>query len=466
MMREVMQLVRGAALPPLPTVTFALDDCVSAFRFMAQARHTGKITIVMPTYASTLRTDGTHVVTGAFGALGRVVVERLVADGVRSFALLARRAPDSDADAWLQSLSAQGVTCKAFSVDVGDYALVAAVLAEVRRTMLPLRGVVHTAGVNDDGALVTQSVERLRGVMRGKVDGAMHLDALTRDDALDTFILFSSASGVIGWPGQATYSAANASLDQVAALRHASGRTAVSMLWGTWDGGGMATRVDARARRFDATGIMAFAPSEALDLMMAYRATAHDRVMLMRADWRVFAKSRPADAQLYSGIRSTQRTTLSASSVPSTTLLLDTVAALPESLRADAVRDAVMKLAARMLGLPSGARLDATRPLRDLGLDSLMAVELRTAVGAAVARTLPATLLFEHPTVDALSAYVLALLKPAANTELPAPVTRTISADAAAHAGGDVAAMSDGDAEALLLAELAASRTSASRQTR
>ena len=468
MLREIMRLVRTAALPPLPTMTFPFDECPSAFRFMAQARHTGKIAIVMPRLCDALRIDGTYLVTGAFGALGRGVVERLVADGVRSFALLARRVPDNDGTAWLKTLTSQGVTCTVFSIDVGDRDGLAAVLAEVRHAMLPLRGVVHTAGVNDDGALVTQTVERLRGVMHGKVNGAAHLDVLTRDDALDTFILFSSASGVIGWPGQATYAAANAALDQVAALRHASGRRAVSLQWGAWDGGGMATRVAPRARRFDATGIMAFAPAEALDLMMAHRTSAHDRMMLIRAEWSAFVATRPADARLYSQLRTgsvapiASHVTDAQSRVVS---LLDSVAALPESLRPDAVRDAVMTLAARMLGLPSGARLDATRPLRDLGLDSLMAVELRTAIGAAVARTLPATLLFEHPTVDALSAYVLALLQPSTGT------VRTVAAPRAdsernVTVDSDVAAMSDDDAEAMLLAELATSRTSAARQPR
>ncbi|MBC7840742.1 MAG: type I polyketide synthase [Gemmatimonadaceae bacterium] len=468
MLREIMQLVRTAALPPLPTVTFPFDACASAFRFMAQARHTGKIAIVMPASSDVLRTDGTYFVTGAFGALGRGVIARLAADGVRSFALLARRAPDDDGAAWLDSLTSRGVTCTMFSVDVGDRDSLAAALAEVRRDMLPLRGVVHTAGVNDDGALVSQNVERLRGVMRGKVDGAMHLDALTRDDALDTFLLFSSASGVIGWPGQASYAAANAALDQVAALRRASGRRAVSLQWGTWDGGGMATRVAARARRFDATGIMAFTPAEALDLMMTHRTSVHDRMMLIRADWRAFVAARPADARLYTRLPTASVAPI-APHVTDTRArvasLLDRVAALPDSLRPDAVRDAVMTFAARMLGLPSGARLDATRPLRDLGLDSLMAVELQTAIGAAVERTLPATLLFEHPTVDALSAYVLALLQPSTVTARTAAAPRADS-EPTVTVDSDVAAMSDDDAEAMLLAELAVSRTAPPRQPR
>ena len=463
MLRDVLALVDRGVLPPLPTTPFALSECVDAFRFMAQARQTGKIAIVMAPTPGEVRADGRYVVTGALGALGRGVVERLFAAGARSFLLLARRAPDVTDAAWLASLTARGGDVLFAGVDVGDRDALATALADARRESSPLRGIVHTAGVTDDGALVSQHAERLGRVVRGKVDGAWHLDQLTRQDPLDFFVLFSSASGVLGWPGQSTYSAANTALDLVASIRRASGRPAVSMQWGTWAGGGMASRVEERARRFDASGMRAFAPDEALDLMMSLRTAAEAQVLVMRADWNAFATARPQDARLYDAVLSVGAGSASADTppgAPASSLLAEWLM-LPGSLQADAVRDAMTRLAARALGLPVSSHIDGTRPLRELGLDSLMAVELRNAIGAAIERTLPATLLFEYPSVDTLSAFVATLLRAS-----PMPPVGRRDDDGRAPSDVGVAAMTDNEAEAMLLEELSAARFTSPRTRR
>ena len=472
MLQDVIALVGRGALPVLPTTTFALHECRTAFRFMAQARQIGKVAITMPSTPATVRGDGTYVVTGAYGALGRAVVDKLVAAGARHVVLIARSAPSDEARAWVATLVSGGVAVHESRLDVGDRDALAATLDGVRRDMPPLRGLVHTAGINDDGALIAQTAARLRGVARGKVDGALHLDALTRDDALDFFVLFSSASGVLGWPGQSTYSAANTALDQVASQRRASGRPAVSLQWGTWAGGGMADRVTERARRFSAAGMQAFESAEALDLFMALRSAPQARLVVMRADWRAFAATRPHDAQFFAALQpvasaNASPTVAAAASRPS---LITEITALPPSLRADAVRHAITALAARALGLPVGARVDPSRALRDLGLDSLMAVELRNAIGAALERTLPATLLFEHPTVSALSAFAETLLErgaaPGTEPVAPAPTQPASVVADALPTDAELEEMSDAEAEALLRDELAASRANPHRSAR
>ena len=473
MLRDISALVERGELPPLPTMSFDLAHCVDAFRFMAQARHTGKIAITMPVQQDALRADGTYVVTGAFGALGRAVVERLVDRGARHLVLLARRAPVGDALVWRDALVARGIEVITELLDVSDSDAVRDALVRVRVAMPPLRGVVHTAGVNDDGALIAQTAARLAGVAGGKVGGAWNLDHLTRQDPIEFFVVFSSASGVLGWPGQSTYSSANTALDQVATLRHASGRSAISLQWGMWSGGGMVDRVAERARRFETAGMQTLAPTEALDLMMVLRSSPRVQLLLTRTDWSTFAAARPRDARLFDAVSQAApaRAVTSAAPVAAAVSLTAEVAALPESLRADAIRDAMMKLAARALGLPATARVDATRALRDLGLDSLMAVELRNAIGASVERTLPATLLFEYPSVDSLAGYVVSLLRPVAASAVSGPPTsppaRTIRIETAlAPPADDVADLSDDEAEALLREELAASRTSAHRPSR
>ena len=472
MLRAVMALVGSGALPVLPTTPFALHECRDAFRFMAQARQIGKVAVTMPSTQTTVRSDGTYVVTGAYGALGRGVVDRLVAAGARHVVLIARSAPTGDVRDWVARLSTLGVIVREAHLDIGDRDTVAATLDAVRCDMPPLRGVVHTAGINDDGALITQTASRLRGVVHGKVDGALHLDALTRSDAIEFFVLFSSASGVLGWPGQSTYSAANTALDQVASIRRASGRPAVSLQWGTWAGGGMADRVLERARRFSTAGMQPFDANEALDLLMALRSASRAQLTVMRADWRAFAATRPHDAQLFAALRPAGYANVSSAvAAPAARVsLLTTVGALPPSLRDDAIRDAITALAARALGLPSGARVDPSRALRDLGLDSLMAVDLRNAIGAALERTLPATLLFEHPTVTALSAFVGTFLESsapsAAASAVTMPAREPLMLVDAPPSTAELEEMSDADAEALLREELAASRVNPHRSSR
>ncbi len=469
-LREIAALITQGTLPVLPTVSFPLDACVDAFRYMAQARQIGKIVITMPTGTAALPADGTVVVTGAFGALGRAVTERMVEVGVRAVLLIGRRAPDAAAQAWLESLEQRGVRAQCATVDMRDAAALDAALQMARATLPPLRGVVHAAGVTDDGVLTEQTVARLDGVLGGKLTGAEHLDRLTRTDPLDFFVLFSSASGVLGWPGQTTYAAANAGLDQVASRRRASGRPAVSLAWGAWAGGGMADRAADGTRRFAEAGMRALGQTEALDLLMALRSSADARLLVLSASWPTFAARRDHEQELYRALVSEVKVAGAGSGASpaegvarGAASLAARVAALPPSLRSGAIRDAVGALAARALGVPASTVLDPTRALRELGLDSLMSVELRNALAAAVGRALPATLLFEHPTVDALSAYTATLLEPAPTPVAPPAAERDAAPPADTR---DLDDMSDAEAEAILLEELSAGRASTHRSSR
>jgi acyl carrier protein len=218
----------------------------------------------------------------------------------------------------------------------------------------------------------------------------------------------------------------------------------------------------------------AFSAEEALDLMATLAVAPDAQALAMRADWNAFADARPGDRRFFEQVRRREVVTsrlAEANAAPQRTLLAG-LAELPESLRLDTAREAMMRLAARALGLPSSARVDASRPLRDLGLDSLMAVELRNAIGTAVGRTLPATLLFEHPSVDALATYVIALLPldPTGTAVAPeharAAASHTVAPSSPPIARDAVASLSDDDAEALLLAELAAARSHDPRSRR
>src|SRR5690606_7385619 len=202
----------SGALRPLPLHTFAARDAVDAFRFMAQARHMGKIVITHGDAAGGFpaRADATYLITGGAGGLGLVVARALVARGARHLVLMGRRAPTEAASAEIAELTASGARIEMFRGDVGSEDDVARLMDHVAAPRPPLRGIVHAAGVVDDGVLLQQSWDRFRTVARPKIAGAWNLHAATRARPLDFFVLFSTGSAVLGSAGQGNYAAANA----------------------------------------------------------------------------------------------------------------------------------------------------------------------------------------------------------------------------------------------------------------
>ena len=216
----------------LPITAFRIDDAVAAFRFMAQARHRGKIVLSIrrrgartPRYA--IHRDGTYLVTGGLGGLGLEVARWLVRGGARSLVLVGRRPPSADAMSVIADLEGAGAEVSVVRGDVASRAQVEHAVAAIGGTRPPLRGVIHAAGVLDEGVLMQQDAGKFARVMAAKVEGAWNLERATRDLPLDFFVLFSSVAGVLGSPGQANHAAANAFLDAFAHHRRARGLPAI-----------------------------------------------------------------------------------------------------------------------------------------------------------------------------------------------------------------------------------------------
>ncbi|MFF4355205.1 type I polyketide synthase, partial [Streptomyces sp. NPDC001530] len=361
--------------------------------------------------ASRFDADSRVLVSGASGMLGRLVARHLVVEyGVRELVLASRRGVGAPGSQELRAeLAGLGARVVFAACDVADRDAVAALLAEHRVT-----AVVHLAGVLDDGVIESLTPERMDRVLRAKVDAALNLHELTADRELSAFVLFSSAAGVLGNAGQANYAAANAFLDGLATRRRAAGLPAQSLAWGLWaNDSGMAAALDeAGLQRMSRSGIEAITPEQGLDLFDASSATDEALLVPIRFDLRTLAE---AAGQLPPILRNlvrgrVRRTTAGRS--PQQALLKQRIAGLDRQECLDVVLDLVRTEIAAILG---HARPDAIKPdlaFKELGFDSLTAVEFRNQLNAVTGLKLPATLVFDYPNAQALAEHLVAELLP------------------------------------------------------
>ncbi|MFE2137170.1 SDR family NAD(P)-dependent oxidoreductase, partial [Streptomyces sp. NPDC059466] len=354
----------------------------------------------------TVPTDGTVLITGGLGAVGRHIARLLAENGVPRLLLTSRRgADDPRAAEAVAELTVLGAEIEVAACDVADAEALGGVLARVTARS-SLRGVVHCAGVLDDGVIAELTPERLARVLRPKVDGAAHLHRLTAGMPLDLFLLISSAAGVLGTPGQANYAAANVFLDQLAHHRTALGLPGVSVSFGAWAGEGLAAE-HADLERMARAGHRTLGPDQGRELVELALLRGAPHLVAWSLDlprlretttatdgrstalWRSLLPARHADRDGGEGLAAR-------------------LARLPEAERATRVLALVREEAARALGLRSAESVRPDRPLRELGMDSVTAVELRNRIGARIGVRLPATLLFDHPTAARLTAHLLA----------------------------------------------------------
>ncbi|MFC4035394.1 SDR family NAD(P)-dependent oxidoreductase [Streptomyces polygonati] len=365
--------------------------------------------------------SGTVLVTGGTGALGALLARHLVAEhGVRSLLLTSRHGGDAPEAAPLTAeLTAMGARVEVVACDAADRSAVRRLLAAVPADR-PLTAVVHAAGVLDDGVIAALTPERLDRVMRPKTAGAWNLHELTADLDLSAFVLFSSASGVLGSAGQGGYAAANSFLDALARHRAETGLPGTSLAWGLWSqhGRGMAGGLaDTDLRRIARTGLGALSPDAGLALFDAALGRTEPLLVPARLDLAVLrARGQDPDASpLLRGLVRPVRRRAAAAEVPgSGGTLADRLLPLDDPERQRALLELVLAQTATVLGHSSPLAVAADRPFTESGLDSLAAVEIRGRLDTATGLRLPATLVFDHPTPAALAAHLKAELLPAA----------------------------------------------------
>ena len=409
--RQVLQallhklLVRFATgeLTPLPYQTFAAESVETAFRTMQQAKHTGKVIIDMQQQA--LISDDPndqYLILGGLGDLGLSLAGWLVEQNAKRICLVARSTPTPDKQAQLDALRAAGVTLTVLQADITVPNDVARFMHQIRDSGRRLRGVFHCASVLDDGMLSQQNVERFDKVLRSKIDSAWLVHEQTLDLSLDLFVLFSSATALLGAPGQANYSAANAFLDAFAHYRRSTGRAALTINWGAWAEIGLAARMSSSASLVK-QGIKAMPPRLAFAALS--QAMRHHGAQLgaMDIDWRTYQLNKKPHAFLtafqedpISQIRQTTKSSL----------LSDLANANAED-RATLILQLVEQNIVAVLSLPKSKNIDRKQGFLDMGMDSLTAVELKNRLNRELTVPLPATLAFDYPNATSLVNYLV-----------------------------------------------------------
>jgi acyl transferase domain-containing protein/acyl carrier protein len=350
-----------------------------------------------------VRPDRTYLITGGLSGIGLRTARWLVDQGARHLVLVSRRDVSDAANREIHAMEQAGAHVLAARADISHVSEVARVLDDTRRTMPPLAGIVHSAGVIDDATLPQQHWDRFARVMAPKIGGALHLHTLTRDLPLDFFVLFSSIAGCFGSPGQANYAAANACLDALAHQRHALGLPALSVNWGAWSETGMAARLgDADRRRLADRGLSQMLPDQALQALGEALGTSAAQLLIVPIDWSMFLSQFTADTVPPIFSQMVKRQPARSQTVE----WAERIAAAAPAQRQDLLRGLVAAEAIKALGLDPAQPLDPQRSLYDIGLNSLIALDLSRAIAGRIGRTLPATMLFNYSTVEAIGRYL------------------------------------------------------------
>jgi acyl transferase domain-containing protein/acyl carrier protein/phospholipid N-methyltransferase len=353
----------------------------------------------------TLRGDASYLITGGLRGLGLLVAEWMVEHGARHLALMGRTAPTSQTQEVIEHLKQTGVDVLVVQGDVSVQENLAATLQKIERTMPPLRGVIHSAGVLDDGALLQQDWSRFEKVMAPKVSGVWQLHQMTCALPLDFFVLFSSGASLIGTAGQSNHASANAFMDGFAAYRRGLGLPATSINWGAWSGVGAAVDHDLTANR----GVAMFTPQQGLQALEWAIQQDMTQAAVMSAHWNDILKSSSFgdEPAFFRSIAPQVRGRIVKTEVkiPVISLSQQLAETIPNKRRS-VLLEHIRRQVAQVLTISNVASMDLDQPLQSMGLDSLMAVELRNKLGESAGKALPATLLFEYPTMNALADYL------------------------------------------------------------
>ncbi len=401
----------GAAHAVWESVLSANEDQISVRaggRFAARMRPMPLPQAAVPDF----HPDRMYLVTGGLGAIGQQLVRWLAEQGARQIAVITRRSPNSPEAEALRRVLPSTVQLRLYQADVSDRAALAGVLGAIESEAMSLAGVFHLAGVLDDGLLLNQSADRLGSVWAPKAGGAQHLHDLTAGMPLDYFVLFASVAGVLGAAGQANYAAANAALDGLARHRRRLGLPVLSVDWGIWGEAGMAASLaPASQGRLERIGLRPIAPQQGLSWLGRLLASGQSQAIVMPANWQRLAQAVPGwrSRSLLRDVLPAPAPSAAGASAPSARARL---LELPPEERASELRRLMADQVRSVLGLGAGYFLDPKRGFFQLGMDSLMAMDLHQRVQRLLGVSVPTTAVFDYPSLDGLAAYLESLIAP------------------------------------------------------
>lgn len=419
MLRDLGQIVSERKLQPLPQHVFSLTEAAEAFQLMANAQHIGKIVLTAPEQEFTvapaldasplIRADGVYLITGGLSGFGLAVAEWLVDQGARHLVLVGRRgAATPGAQIALDRLHTAGAQVKVAQADVTQSDQVAALLTEIRQSLPPLRGVIHGAMVLDDGFVRNLDQARLEKVLAPKVLGAWHLHSQTLHAPLDFFVCFSSAVALYGNLGQANYAAANAFLDALAHHRHAHGLPALTINWGALGDVGVLTRHDDVERLLTQQGMRSLTLDQSLAVLGCLLQQKPVQMSAAHVDWAQWAQIF-ADAAVSSRFRDLvdAATAVQAATAPESAgeTLPVQLMALPPAERHERLIAHLCEQAAHVLGAAAD-QIDRARSFPQMGLDSMMSVELGSRVKSSLGVDVPVMKFFTDLNISGLATLI------------------------------------------------------------
>ncbi len=458
MLEEISNLVEKGALRPLPYRAFPACRVDAAFRLMAGGKHIGKVVVAfaapfvprrgeLPAPGFEIKPDGNYLITGAFGGYGKILAQWLVTCGARHLVLTSRSgASTPEAEKFVASMEERGVEVHVVRADIGSPEDVQRLFREIELSGQPLRGVFHLAMVIDDAPFTALTPERMRAVITPKAQGAWLLHEATRKMNLDCFVMFSSVSSIFGNPAQGNYSAANAFIDALAHHRQALGLPALTVNWGVLGGEGYVARNERVADFLARQGTMAISPGEAMTLLDSFLNAGSAQTIAIRVDWakwRQFfraAQDKPFFERIFKSIENQE-------SDGGTSDWRNRIEAAGPGEKLAVISQAVRESVGSVLRVkPDSLRDD--QPLTDLGLDSLMGVEIETSLEAAVGIALPPTSLMRARTIGEIASLIAGQM--GGVTVVPETAADSVPATAEAPSEVDFEALSDQDIERLV----------------
>ena len=434
LLKELIQKFQNGSLKPLPHKVFKIEESVNAFRYIAGAKHIGKVIITLPEPTSstlTIKSTCTYLITGGLGALGLQVAQWLVQKGAKHLILVSRNEASITAQETIQQLKQNGVEITVQYGDISKLEDVKRIIGRKRRGKPPLAGIIHAAGILDDGMLSNLTWERFKKVMDAKVQGAWNLHLASQKMPLDFFVCFSSIVSLIGSLGQSSYVSANVFMDTLAHYRRSLGLHGLSINWGPWSDAGMAVNLEQNLLK--TKGITNISPEFGLEVLETLLNQNITQSGVFLVDWSKFLAQLPSqkDYPFFETLKPVV-VDIPEKSVKKLTEFLQQFEITLKNEQKQLLSEHIRYQLARVLGFSSAEQIDPLQNFSDLGMDSLMAVEFKNNLQVSLDLTLSNNVAVDYPTVDSLTTYILSELRLDETVNIE-PVAITKSFDTNGH---------------------------------